>query len=151
MTDESEQPHPDNHHDHEGSHGQDPEPSEGTTGATTDDPEGLLSDVDLDPEIAEKVRAAVEANRSTLGTLTLHLEGRDINVSMDGDAALRLLKMFELRDGQALVDHLNPFRFHAAAGWFVLDLDEVKAMSWIPGSVLEPRRTTVDPAPPQAA
>ena len=151
MSEETEQPHPDDRHDDEGSHGQGPAPSEGTTGAVTDDPEDLLSDMDLDPDTAEKIRAAVEANRSMLGTLTLHLEGRDIDVSMDGDAALRLLKMFELRDGQALVDHLNPFRFEAGAGWFVLDLDEAKAMSWTPGSVPVPRRTTVDPAPPLAA
>lgn len=126
-----------------------PDPAADAADEPTDD-EAAGEDAD-DPDGTRRIRATVEDNRMTPGTLVLHLEARDVRMPMDGDAALRLLKMFQMRDGQVLADRLSPFISSAEAGWFVLDLADVTAMSWIPGLSAAPPRTVVDPLPAQAA
>ena len=133
--------------------GQGPPPGAGPSAETADDP----TDEDPQAEAAggddgiRDVWETMEGNKATLGTLVLHLHSRDVHTVMDGDAALRLMKKFHVRDGQVLTDRFSPFSSSAADGWFVIDLEDVTAMSWIPGEPSKPRRTVVDPLSVPAA
>ena len=89
-------------------------------------------------------------NRVVVGNLTLHYPARDVTLSLDGDAALRMLTMYWRRRPGPHADRLDPETSSALAGWVVLDLNEPLAISWYPilGS---PTRSAIDPVPPQAA
>lgn len=106
-------------------------PSEGDT----TDP----SSTDSSPE-----RTIISADNMAIpGYVTLHYPERDVRVLLDGDAAVRLLRMFRQRYEAGLSDVLDA-ESSALAGWLVLDLAEPLAMSWLP--VLRAPRTAIDPA-----
>lgn len=129
-----------------------PDGTDPTAGSGDDQGEGHgPGEAASDPSEPNRIRATVEDNKATPGTLVLHMKDRDVFTAMDGDAALRVMKMFELRDGRVLADAFSPFISSAEAGWFVIDLEDVKAMSWVPGRRSAPPRTVVDPLPAQAA
>ena len=93
----------------------------------------------------------VSPNRLVAGVLTLHYPERDVKTALDGDSALRLLTMFARRREDGLADHLDPDESTARAGWLVLDLSEVRAMSWWPVTRSKPPRTVIDPPLPDVA
>ena len=93
----------------------------------------------------------VSPNRLVAGVLTLHYPERDVKTALDGDSALRLLTMFARRREDGLADHLDPDESTARAGWLVLDLAEVRAMSWWPVTGSKPPRTVIDPPLPDVA
>ena len=133
--------------------GQGPPPGAGPSAAAADDAadEGELAEAAGGDDGIRDVWETMESNKARSGTLVLHLHSRDVHTVMDGDAALRLLKMFHVRNGQVLTDRFSPFSSSAADGWFVIDLEEVTAMSWIPGDPSKLPRTVVDPLSAQAA
>ena len=92
-------------------------------------------------------RIAAEQNLMVVGTLEVVTHTRTFQLTMDGDAALRLLARF--RYGSTWWDDiLTPEDSSATDMWAVLDLDAVVALQWVPG---RPRpelhqRVAVDPA-----
>ena len=84
-------------------------------------------------------------NRVLVGSLVLHYEARDVQVVLDGDSALRVLTAFARRDDRGLSDAIDPSTSSAFSGWFVADLDQPPAISWIPGLGGQRRRTVIDP------
>lgn len=131
--------------DHTPSEGE-PEP-DAVDGERADDGEREASDGRPSPPRKIGLQSV---NATIPGMLTLHLERRDVHVTLDGDAALRMLKMFELRDARAFADEMHPMLSSARVGWVVVDLDDVRAMSWTPDDPMSRRRTIVDPAPAAA-
>lgn len=82
-------------------------------------------------------------NIMTAGTLTVHYVHRDVRLELDGDAALRTIATWT---GQTeCVDHLDPVYSSASAGWVGIDLSHVVGMTWVPGSVPDRGRITIDP------
>lgn len=83
-------------------------------------------------------------NARIIGTVVLHYAPRDVHVTLDGASAMRLLTAFRQRREGKFGDDLTP-NSPAYSGWFVLDLEEPLAMSWMPA---DPRamRTAIDPA-----
>ena len=133
------------------------EPKDGLDSGPNGDDEAAGDDetpadetTDVSQEMSELGRLTVTArNRMTLGQLILHYPSRDVTVLLDGEAGLRMLKMFEQRREHGLADALDPELSSASAGWLVLDLDGAGAplaMSWIPGLPTKRPRTTIDPA-----
>lgn len=153
--DQDREPEGDTHHP-EADADDDPEPEEasGTTSAAggPDGPDRAEGS-DLGPDADDDTPAASypDGNRFVMGTLVLHYPQRDVTVVLDGDSGLRLLTMFWQRTEGGLADQLDPFRSSARDGWFVLDLDDVLAMTWVPGLATRPGRTAVDPATAEAA
>lgn len=88
-----------------------------------------------------------EVNRAVGGELILHYPARDVTLTIDGDAAIRLLTMFARRNDDRWGDALDPERSLALAGWVVLDLRQPLAMTWVPGVPTPAPRTVVDPLP----
>lgn len=117
--------------------------SEADTQADVESSEGF------EEELARRSLTVMDRNRLMLGQLILHYPSRDVTVYLDGEAALRVLKMFEQRRQGGLADELDPGLSSAGAGWLVLDIeggDVPLAMSWMPGLPTKRPRTTVDPA-----
>lgn len=107
-------------------------------------------DTDLDAEAldradAERRTAVRMGNQVLVGSLVLHYEARDVQVVLDGDSALRVLTAFARRDDRGLSDPIDPSTSSAFSGWFVADLDQPLAISWIPGLGGQRRRTVIDP------
>jgi len=94
---------------------------------------------------AERRAAVPMANQTVVGSLILHYEARDVQVVLDGNSALRVLTAFARRDDRGLSDPIDPFSSSAFSGWFVADLDQPLAISWIPGLAGQRRRTVIDP------
>ena len=92
----------------------------------------------------ESFKVAV-MNTTTMGQLVLFYPSRDVTLFIDGEAALRIMKMFAQRHEGGLADPLDLGRSSARAGWFVMDLDEPLAMAWQPGVPSKAPRTTIDP------
>lgn len=87
-------------------------------------------------------------NKRTLGRLTLHFESRDVDLYVDGDAALRVMTAHQLRTHRGLDDLLVPVISSAKNAWVTLDADEPLAMSWMPGLPRPRSRMAIDPSAP---
>ena len=99
---------------------------------------------DADSNDGEHVPTNREVNMAISGVLTLHYELRDVSLVVDGDAALRLITMFETQSDEQWRDLVDPLWSSAASGWLSLNLAEPMAVSYLPF----PRRfgrTTIDP------
>lgn len=99
-------------------------------------------------EAADRLRAAIDRirsqNRARLGTLTLHTRQRDIELTVDGDAALRAIATFAGKPGYQ--DELTPEMDSSWNGWVGIDFDQLVAISWSPvGGDRRPGRSTIDP------
>ena len=125
---------------------------------TGGDPEDDTGDADSDhmPSLGEfddlfgDAGLPASPNSRVFGTVTLHYPERDVRVVLDGATALRLLSMFaRRRTGPS--DPLDPDSSTALAGWLVLDLNELLAVSWWPSLSELPDRTVLDPPMPTAA
>ena len=124
------------------------EPDLGEDGDDGDGPE--TGPGEFDDDLFGGAGSLASYNRGVFGTVTLHYPERDVPVVLDGENALRLLSMFaERRHGPS--DRLDSESSTAFAGWLVLDLDEVRAMSWWPSIGSRPSRTVIDPPLPQQA
>ena len=128
--------------------------SEDAGGDPEDDPDD--ADVDHMPSLGEfddlfsDAGLPASRNSDVFGTVTLHYPERDVRVVLDGATALRLLSMFaRRRTGPS--DRLDPNDSTALAGWLVVDLNELLAVSWWPSLSELPDRTVLDPPVPTAA
>ena len=65
------------------------------------------------------------------GLLTLHFQDRDLEVHLDGYAALRVLANIELGN-ELWSDIVNPFLSDARAGWMSIRTDRLLGASWLP-------------------
>ena len=144
------------------------EPSEGeaaagepqdVSGSAEADPEDDADDIDgdhetgpdeLDDDLFGGTGLPASLNSGVFGTVTLHYPARDVRVVLDGATALRLLEMFARRQ-TGPSDPLDTASSTAFAGWLVLDLEELLAVSWWPSTGGRPDRTVLDPPVPLAA
>lgn len=102
-------------------------------------------EMNVDPDLHGE-RYTELVNAGVLGTVTLHGRERDIRVVLNGEAAMRLLKIFEQRgDRGTLADRLDPNTSSALNAWVVADLDEFIAVTWWPGLPKKTPRTAIDP------
>ena len=163
MPDEPEEQYdqPDSPDDHpvEDAHGDQPgvEPDDGHKAGPNAEDEEADQDETTEDETTDGFEEAPEPrsltvsvrNSMTLGRLSLHYASRSVDVVLDGEAAVRTLKMFQQRREHGLADPLDPELSSASSGWLVLDLDGADAplaMSWMPGLPTKAPRTTIDPA-----
>lgn len=80
----------------------------------------------------------------SIGTLILHFAERDVEFVLDGPSAMRAMTMLSKRRELGLADRLSPSSSPDSC-WYVFDLKEPLAASWIPGARRPQRRTAVDP------
>lgn len=83
-------------------------------------------------------------NARVVGRVVIHYPQRDVTVLVDGDAAMRLLWMYE-RQNFDLGDWLSPAFSSAENAWVVLDLEQPLAVSWYPGLGERRSRVALDP------
>jgi hypothetical protein len=123
---------------------------ETTSGADADAQalQGLLARLGVTEDQLLAAIARLEPSR-TFGQLIVHFAARDVTTMLDGATAMRVLQMFQRRREGALGDEIR--RSSAGNLWFVFDIDEPLAISWIPGLPGQHPRTAVDPAPPGLA
>lgn len=76
---------------------------------------------------------AVEGNMNVEGTLTLHFHERDIDLDVDGYAALKTIANVANGSG-TWGDLLNPAFSDASLGWFAVRGEYLLAASWAPRS-----------------
>ena len=97
------------------------------------------------PESFERLMLSPH-NAAVIGRMILHYPARDVDLWLDGDAALRLLTMYRNRREGDLGDRLDPVNTDANNAFVVLDLDDPPlAMSWLPGVPARRPRTALDP------
>jgi hypothetical protein len=102
----------------------------------TDDDPDEEADVGWWPEPDHTGRRVMSTrNAAVTGRLQLDYPSRRIELTVDGDTALRLIKRMEVGDsfGDLLTDRLHPTTSSAHASWMCLRPEEVLAASWIPG------------------
>ena len=99
---------------------------------------------------AEHVGGPAHVGGVVLGHLVLHCPSRDIVLPMDGASAMRIMTIYALRGRVSLGDHIGPGSSPEDA-WFVLDVEEAVAMSWLPGLPSRRPRTAIDPPRVRAA
>jgi hypothetical protein len=102
-------------------------------------------DGDDTPQYTRRVMLSAR-NASVLGQMFVSYPSRDVVLVMDGDAALRLLRIFQNRSEGGLEDRLDAATSSAHDGWVVLDaIEQPMAMSWLPGLPGKRPRTAIDP------
>ena len=105
------------------------------------DPEAPLADACTDPgrrwvteeESSCSLHHGVRANVAVSGVLTLHFQDRDLELSLDGYAALRVLTHIE-RGTDLWTDLLNPFPSDAGSGWVAIRTDRLLGATWRAGA-----------------
>lgn len=116
---------------------------------------GLAGDLSAEGGAGEDSKAAMppytevdpfirKFNMGINGVATIHYPARDVQVSVDGDSAMRLLSMFQSRSDARWKDYLDPRWAQANSGWLVLDLSEPLAISYAPAGT-PTDRTAIDP------
>lgn len=112
------------------------------TDADETDPAASTPDDGASPDVRTFDMRGV--NRQTAGRLSLHYPAREIELIVDGDAALRLLSMWN-RSTHDLADDPDPARAYAGFGWAGIDLSSVLVATWTPGLGDSTERVVVDP------
>ena len=85
----------------------------------------------LDGQRTAALQQGVRSNMAVTGLLTLHFQDRDLEVHLDGYAALRVLANIELGN-ELWSDIVNPFLSDARAGWMSIRTDRLLGASWLP-------------------
>ncbi len=115
-----------------------------------DDDDDLLDDPDAQAGGASPGlhrRTMNEVNAVLLGTLTVCYPERDVQILLDGDAAMRTIAAFRTGRRHQFEDKLDPTTPAAACGWVALDMNPM-AMWWLPGLPnAGSTRMTIDPEP----
>lgn len=84
-------------------------------------------------------------NRLIGGVVIAHHVTRDVVMPADGDAALRLLAVFNGTAPRSTMDVVDPAYSSAENGWTSLDLSSLIGITWIPGDALRQNRVAFDP------
>ena len=88
-----------------------------------------------------------DINAVMLGTLTVCYPERDVQILLDGDAAMRTIAAFRTGRRHEFEDTLDPTKPAAACGWVALDMNPM-AMWWVPAvPTAGSTRMTIDPEP----
>lgn len=114
----------------------------------------VVADSEADDDTATESPRVGQAdlNRLTIGQLFLHTGSRDVVVPLDGDSAARMMSVFAgTGQRRRMRDLIDPAASNMANLWLAVDLNEVVAISWIPGLPSPTDRVmTVDPSVPDA-
>ena len=111
-------------------------------GAAAPPPRDPLSPKQRLQSLMDRIRSD---NRNRIGTLVLHAPLRDIEVTVDGDAALRAIAVFA--GSPEYHDPLTPELASAGNGWLGIDFSQLIGVTWLPVSGdRRPGRMTLDPA-----
>ncbi|MCZ7537176.1 MAG: hypothetical protein M5T61_15575 [Acidimicrobiia bacterium] len=87
------------------------------------------------------------ANASVWGVMVVQYPERDVRVSMDGDAALRLLAMYAGAPVRGYEDRVDLGVCDARCSWVGVDVARALGLFWVPSELLAAGRTTIDPVP----
>ncbi len=101
----------------------------------------------------ERTLGIIEANQLTVGELTLSYPARDVVLVLDGLTAARVLAAFaDPARRTRLQDELDTATSSMRNLWASFDLDQLLAVSWMPGlPTRATSRMTVDPPNPHAS
>ena len=101
----------------------------------------------------ERTLGTIRANQLTLGELTLRYPSRDVVLVLDGLTAARVLAAFADPARRArLPDELDTATSSMRNVWASFDLDQLLAVSWMPGLPTRAlSRMTVDPPNPHSS
>lgn len=127
-------------------------------GEQEDPPSTALVASPPDPETAaadrlERTLGIIEANQLTVGELTLSYPARDVVLVLDGLTAARVIAAFaDPARRTRLQDELDTATSSMRNLWASFDLDQLLAVSWMPGLPTRAMsRMTVDPPNPHAS